>query len=61
MTMKKQDRKSQYCKIITALGKGDNKKAWEEVVSLAADDSGLFIFSSYEDVLKANSPKEVEL
>lgn len=52
MTMKKQDRKSAYVKIINLMIAGDNKGAFEGMKGLCAGDSGLFIFNSYEEVRK---------
>ena len=57
MVMKKQVRKNKYARILNALGKGDNKKAWDEMVSIMADDGGIFILTPYEEVIKANKDK----
>ena len=58
MPLKKQERKEAYGKIVTAMGKGQNKKAWDALLSMMSGDVGVFILGSYEDILEANKPKD---
>lgn len=60
MTMKKQDRKSAYIKVINALIAGDSALAYKEITSILADDVDLFIFASYEDAREGFEKRKAE-
>ncbi|CAM0103100.1 hypothetical protein MYOV065v1_p0053 [Vibrio phage PS15B.2] len=60
MTMKKQDRKAAYVKVTNALISGDNELAYNEMVSILADDVDLFVFANYQDARDRFESKKEE-
>lgn len=59
--MKKQDRKKAYSSIISLMLKGDNEKAFSDIQSMCAEDTGLFIFVDYKkEVEKLNKIRSGE-
>ena len=48
MTMKKADRKQAYVKVTNALISGDNELAYNEMLSIMADDVGLLVLANYK-------------
>ena len=60
MTMKKQDRKGAYVKIINLMIAGNDKGAFDGMRNLCGEDTGLFILCSYEDARKEFEEKKAK-
>lgn len=51
--MKKDERKSQYTRIMGLMLKGEDKQAFEALVCLCGEDTGLFWLGNYEETKAA--------
>lgn len=59
MSMKKNDRKAAYTRIMGLMLKGQDKKAFEALVCLCGEDTGLFWLGDYEETKAAIAAKDV--
>ena len=57
--MKKADRKEAYTKVTNALIAGNNELAYNEMVSLMADDVDLFALTSYKSARERFEAKKL--
>jgi hypothetical protein len=59
MSLKKDERKLQYKKIMGLMLRGENKKAFDALCCLCGVDTGLFIFADYdEEVAKLKAVRD---
>ena len=52
MNMKKLVRKVVYHEIISLMLKGETKKAYNKLVHMCAEDTGLYIFTEYDEAIE---------
>lgn len=61
MSMKKNDRKAAYTRIMSMMLNGQDKEAFEALVCLCGEDSGFFWLGKYELAKAAISAKAFEV
>jgi len=54
MPLKKQARKERFVKIIKLLAEEKNSEAFNELVIMCGEDTGLFVMATYEDAVTSN-------
>lgn len=61
MTMKKEDRKNEYLKIMQLMLKGEDKKAFDCLAGMCGSDTGMYWLVDYDEAKAEIAAKSAEV